>query len=302
MLIGHTNSITQSKFSSDEIYLLSSSKDNCVKLWKPSLILNPENSLKKTPLLKTYSSLHSNTITDIEIYNDNSKFITSSNDKSICLVDSFSSKVIKRYLHHFNAVHSIHLNEEFNILISGSSDMSAKIIDINSKDVIQHLKEATDSITTVNFNSKNNLIITSSIDGYLRIYDIRKNKLASINCHNSICDFDISFNSKYICVSCMNNTIHLIELETFNEISTFSNEHKCETFIMKTQFDPNDKGILTTSENGKIILYDYNKTSNCLYNANDNNNSPYEIITTCIDSKQKATAIGLSNGNIFTMI
>ena len=100
----------------------------------------------------------------------------------------------------------------------------------------------------------------------------------------------------------MNNTIHLIELETFNEISTFSNEHKCETFIMKTQFDPNDKGILTTSENGKIILYDYNKTSNCLYNANDNNNSPYEIITTCIDSKQKATAIGLSNGNIFTMI
>ena len=268
-LFSHKNSITNIKFSNDHQNIMSSSQDGTIKLWNPSLI---------SPLLKTYSH-HRGSCYDISIFSDNSKFISCGDDTSSFLIDSLSSKIIRRFRGHSNRINCIALNKEENILITGSADMRAKVYDINSHDEIQNLEEAKDSITSVNII--NTYLYTASVDGCLRVYDIRKGEMIKFDCGVPISSIDVSFDGKIVLVSCLNDTIEMFDIDKEKCVQEFKGYHKNKNYLMKIKIDPKNKGVFSNSEDGNIAYYDFNDSNRNYYIKKTN------TITTCLDVKYK---------------
>ena len=267
-LIGHKNSITNVKFSPDQTYILSSSQDKTLRLWNPTL---------SSPLLKTYSDIHSQEILDFLILENNSKIISAGEDRDAFLIDSQTSKVLRRFRSHTSSINSLATNKEQTILVTGSNDMTVKIFDINNASVIQTLQDAKDSITSVCFI--NNLVISSSVDGFVRIYDIRKGELISFTFGVPINAIDASFDARLICVSCMNSTIQLYDTLNQDIVKEFCGNHTCRNYMLKVKFDPYDDGIFISSEDGKLSYYDFlDEEKNFYLQKNDK-------VLTCLDTK-----------------
>ena len=267
-LVSHKNSITSIKYSNDLQYIMSSSQDGTIKLWNPSL---------SSPLLKTYSHLHTGSCYDISIFSDNSKFISCGDDSSSFLIDSLSSKIIRRFRGHSNRINCVALNKEETILITGSADMRAKVYDINSHDEIQNLDQAKDSITSVNI--VNTYLYTASVDGCLRVYDIRKGEMIKCDCGVPISSFDVSFDGKIVLISSLNDSIEMFDVDKEKCIKEFKGYHQSRNYLMKIKFDPKDKGGFTNSEDGHIAYYDFLDSNKNFYLKKTNS------ITTSLDVK-----------------
>lgn len=264
-LKGHKKPITNCKFSSDSLYIMSSGQDGTLRLWNPILT---------NPLIKTYSNIISYHVIDFSITQDNSKFLCCGSDKDSYLVDSQSAKVIRRYHGHTDTINSIAFNQDETLLVSGGLDMTIRIFDIN-RELIQTMSDSKDSITSVQF--VNNKIYSSSVDGVLRIYDIRKGELTSCAFNCAINSFNISFEEKFIAVSCMDNEIKLFDCSSEKVIKIYKGMHISKNFLMKIKIKHNDNGVFVNSEDGKVVYYDFvNENNNYFVKLNDN-------VTTCLD-------------------
>lgn len=244
---------------------MSSSQDGTIRLWNPSL---------SNPLIKTYSKIISYHIIDFAITKDNSKFICCGSDRDSYLVDTQSAKVTRRYHGHTDTINSIAFNEDETLLVTGGSDMTIRIFDIN-RELIQTMTDSKDSITSVQF--ANNKIYASSLDGGIRIYDIRKGELTSCAFDCSINSFDLSFDEKFIAVSCMINEIKLFDCSSEKVIKTYKGMHISKNYLMKIKISHSDNGVFVNSEDGRVCYYDFvNDENNYYVKLNDS-------VTTCLD-------------------
>lgn len=247
---GHKSAVYVVKFSKDGNHIMSGSQDKTIKLWNPY----------KSFMIKSFE-FHSQPVLDLAICQDNSKFASCGIDKNVYLTDSIKGGQLRRYFHS-ERVNTVAFNDDESVLISGSYDCSVRIWDLKSNNLepIQILKEAKDSIVKVLINKEK--IISASVDGTVRTYDIRKGTLQKDTFDFTINGFEISPDGKYSIISGLDNCIKLFENESGKVIKTFKGQHTSQNYTMSLKYTLDLDGILTTSENGDLVIYDLLNSDN----------------------------------------
>ena len=102
-------------------------------------------------MIKCYKNLHNYEVSALDIFNDNSKFVSGGSDKIVILTDVVEGKQIGRFTGHSGKVNTVEINKDSNVIISGSYDTTVRCWDTRQSaykpiDIIKGFK---DSVTHV---------------------------------------------------------------------------------------------------------------------------------------------------------
>lgn len=116
---------------------------------------------------------HNDTITDISFSYNNSKFVTSSDDRVSKIFDFGTGLEDFSFNQHKSNVKTCDWNPYRNIVASGGKDQTIIIWDPSSGNVIESLKPHKGSVNRLRFNKNGNWLLSASKDHLLKIIDIR---------------------------------------------------------------------------------------------------------------------------------
>ena len=230
--------------------ILTAGADRTIRLWNPY-----------TPLLIHVFQSHAYQILSLNPSDDGTKFISSGGDKVVFLWDLPSTKLLRKFGGPHG--HTQHINMvcfggvDDNLIISGSYDTSVAIWDIRSNDrrPIQILDDATDSVTSVISTLCTHDIYTGCVDGKLRRYDIRAGRLSVDPFSSSISSLATSRDKKCILISCLDNTLWLLDKESGEVLCQYKGP-KNESFSLDCAVLHDDSVVLSGSEDGAIYFWD----------------------------------------------
>jgi mitogen-activated protein kinase organizer 1 len=205
--------------------------------------------------VKSYDTIHSQDVLDVSISADNSKFLSGGGDKQVNYVDVLTGNIVRRFYGHNERINTVAFNKIETVVVSGGYDCSVRIWDLKStsREPIQILSEAKDSISKVIVLGDK--IITGSVDNRIRIYDIRMGTLQSDTLEAPINGMDLSPDEKFLLVSCMDDTIRLFDIEHGETLKTYQGLHESHNYAMTVKFTTDNDYIITSSENGHVVLY-----------------------------------------------
>lgn len=232
------------RFNADGQYAMTCGSDRTIKLWRPIKLLQ----------LKCYKA-HSSDVMDCHAKQDNSQFVSCSQDKSIIVWDVESGKILRRFrnLAQFNTICYGHGEST---VFSGSADGTVKVYDLralNAWEPIQTLNEATDSVTCCRVS--NRLIFTTSLDKSLRTYDIRQGKLSIDTLNVPLNYVSLSQDANSLFVNCVRSSSILIDRSESKVLKEYTgNENKL--FKIEGTFAMKDTMVAAGSEDGKVYLWD----------------------------------------------
>jgi len=244
VLKGHTGSVPVIRFSKDGNYALSGGNDRFIKLWNPT----------KGLCVKTYSG-HGQEVLDLCVSNDNSRIASCGGDRMVFLWDVASARVIRKFRGHMSRVNCVAFNEDNSVLVTGSYDKTVRIWDCKSQsqDPIQVLEESKDSVSSLIVTRTE--IISGSIDGTVRRYDIRAGTLLTDSMAHPVTSAHLSHDGNCILVSCLNNTLRLIDKEAGELLNEYKG-HKNENYKIENCLTNDDAYVIAGSEDNDIYVWD----------------------------------------------
>lgn len=183
--------------------------------------------------------------------------VSGSGDGSIFVwnLSNRSSPIVIR--DHENDIYSVDINKSSTKLISGGFDKSFSMYDIETgKKIFQETKHIA-PITCVKFDSSGQLAITGGNDRSIKIWDMRNalvvRELPTVLSEVSAVDSDTTFTR--IIGSTNNSTIRLWDVRMSEAVSMFRGHQNTSKYFIRACFGPNDRTILTGSEDGFVYVY-----------------------------------------------
>lgn len=183
--LNHNSSIRAMQFTKPETYFLIGDASGKLHYFTSSYSslnttcnydIKHKNSLQK----------HSDTITDISFSINDTKYVSSSDDKTSKISDFNTGIVEVNFKEHLSDVKSCDWNPYKNVIASGGKDKLVKLWDPASKRVVDTLHPHKNSINRVRFNKNGNWLLSASKDHLLKVVDIRMMKeLQTFKGHNS---------------------------------------------------------------------------------------------------------------------
>ncbi|KAL9643971.1 hypothetical protein ABK040_005439 [Willaertia magna] len=156
-----TKGITSISFSNDRRKVLISSKDSYCRV----------HDVKSGALYSTLKG-HSSTICNGYFYENDTKAITGSHDKTIKLWDIHYQKCIKTLLS-MSKVNAIELLSD-SICISAHFDKRIRLYDVRTYQKTMDIESShTEQITSISISPDRNMILTTSKDNTLKLFDSR---------------------------------------------------------------------------------------------------------------------------------
>ena len=203
VLKGHTDYITSIIVSKDGKHIISSSRDNTIKIWDLTkgtllrelakkncgkLLMSPDGKYlivagyyiwdvldyKSGDLIisKNIENLH-NRHSNLHAISPDSKWVIISwRDKSILLWELDTGKVIKKIQGHTDLIGVAQFSKDGNFFITGSSDYTVKLWEFKTGKLIRTYKGHKSGITSISFSSDGKYIGSSSSDGTINLYDL----------------------------------------------------------------------------------------------------------------------------------
>jgi len=252
VLRGHSGTVLTVRFNAEGTYCLSGGQDKVIRLWNPV----------KGICIKTYTG-HGYEVNDIAVTADNSRFGSCGGDRQPFLWDVATGRIIRKFRGHDSTVNSIRLNKENTVLVTASYDRSVRIWDLksNSMDPIQILTEAKDSVTSLFITDYE--IISGSVDGKVRNYDIRAGLLQADHINQPITAVNLSHDGNCILISCLDNTVKLLDKNNGELLSTYRG-HKNLTYKIESCMSNDDAYVLSGSEDHFIYIWDLVEGTNLM--------------------------------------
>lgn len=272
----HTAPINALTFSnSGGTYVLTGSSDRQIHLARTEPQSQSQQSkepVTTTKPIQRYTS-HGYPVLDLSVSLDNTKFVSSSADRSgpflwdINLNDS----TIRRFggnspNPHTSRITCVCFTAEDNIVVSGSDDRSVRLWDNKSRDgrPLMVLEDAKDGIACLTCWDKD--IVTGSTDGRMRSYDIRMGKCLVDVQPGAVTSLTLSRDGRTVLVSCLDGKIRLMDRENGNCLRTFPPDtkiggsdhgYKNEALRLQSCLASNDALALSGSEaDGKVRGWD----------------------------------------------
>jgi len=163
-LTGHEKEVTCGSFSPDGKFIISGSNDATLKVWNPK-------SFECVHTIKGHG-FHEEGITSLAFQAKNPIVGTTSLDKTVCLANWNTGKVLGRTVLHEDSVESVIFPHNLDIFITGSIDGKVRVFDSNQLNLKEQFPFES-GITKVDYNNEKNLVVISTIDGFLYVFDHR---------------------------------------------------------------------------------------------------------------------------------
>ncbi|EGC29250.1 hypothetical protein DICPUDRAFT_43101 [Dictyostelium purpureum] len=253
VLSNHQGSVTAVKYNSDGAYCISGSQDKTLKLWNPN----------KGSMIHSFEE-HGYGIIDFCSSLDN-KQLFSCAEKQLYQWDIANGSVVRRFQNaHNDTITCVCVNNDSSLLFTGSNDKLVKAWDLrsNSFNPVQILDDAKDSITSIITNETTQTVdlsghevITSSVDGSIRQYDVRMGTLTTYDDTIPISSVSITKNKKCFIASCTDETIKLIDIDTYDTLKEYKS-HKNSTYKINSCSNYNDSLIIGGSEDNDFYIWE----------------------------------------------
>ncbi|BAY98377.1 pentapeptide repeat-containing protein [Tolypothrix tenuis PCC 7101] len=251
---GHIDNVNRLAFSPDGKYIVSSSRDNTVRLW--------DTNGKLLHILNG----HTDSIRAVAFSSDSKYIVTGSDDKTLRLWDT-NGKLLHILNGHTNIVNTVAFSPNGKYIVSGSDDNTLRLWNISGQ-LLHILKDHTDSIRAVAFSPDGKYIVSGSDDNTLRLWDISGQLLHILNGHtDSIRAVAFSPDGKHIVSGSEDSTLRLWDVN--GQLLHTLNGHTEE--VNTVAFSPDGKHIVSGSEDSTLRLWDTN--GNLLYTFNDHTGS-----------------------------
>lgn len=188
---------------------------------------------------------------------DSSTILSGSADKSIIYWDVSTGVPIRRLRTHAASVLCVKFNEDSSVAISGSRDNSIQCFDIRTRalEPFQTMKDAKDCVTSLCVTGHK--IISSSLDGFVRHYDIRFGQLTNDKIGIPISYLTITSDEQCLLASCTDESIRLIDIDGGEILTEYSGHKGSKDFKVECGIFKGDSMIVTGSNQGKAIIYDF---------------------------------------------
>lgn len=230
--------------TADGQYALTCGSDRTIKLWRPSKLLQ----------LKCYKA-HSADVIDCQVKQDNSQFVSASQDKSVIVWDVETGKLLRRF-RNMAPFSTICYGHEYGTVLAGSLDSTVRIYDLralNAQEAIQTLSEADESITCCRVEDRH--IFTTSLDKSLRIYDLRRGKLSIDTMDRQLNHVSVSEAGDILLVGRLRGSPILVDRKEAKVLNEYEgNENKL--FRLESSFAMRDTMVVAGSEDGRVYLWD----------------------------------------------
>ncbi|KAJ9508585.1 hypothetical protein QJQ45_012119 [Haematococcus lacustris] len=260
-LKGHSNAVATVKFSPGAGTLLASaSADKTARIWETE-------TGRELLVLQG----HTQGLSDVSWSPDGAYLATASDDNTLKLWHAESGRCLKTLTGHTNYVFCCSFSPHGNLLASGSFDETLRVWDVRSGACLREVPAHSDPVTAVDFNYDGTLMVSSSLDGLCRLWDTQLlvkgssqatpgNPFNTRRCLASTRQSSRLAGQQGVCVLYMCFEVCKLASpvrETGHCLKTlFDKESPPVSFV---RFAPNGRYILSSSLDGKLRLWDFEK-------------------------------------------
>lgn len=138
--------------------------------------------------------------------------------------------------------------------VTGSNDQTVRLWDVRTPRAVQIMSDATDSVSSVCISGSR--IIATSLDGCVYMYDVRMHQKTADHVGGAAVAVAGTSDGETVVVQTTDNKMILVDLMDGNHLNEY-NQHKCHDLNIKLALVNNDQYILTGSEDGNAVLYDF---------------------------------------------
>ncbi|CAJ1965757.1 unnamed protein product [Cylindrotheca closterium] len=275
------------RFTADGRYCLTGERQS-VTLWNPFKSLD-DNDEGDALLIQTYKLGITHPVTSITTTVTSStkepSWLVAGTNKTAVVMDMVTNQVVRKLQGQLGRVNVVECTDHGQVLLTGSYDGSVYLWDgraINNHKPVQILHEAKDSIMDILLEPQH-VIRTGSIDGTMRSYDMRYGQLTNDAMGGPIVSMaKTKSGSENAClaVSCMeDSTIRLVDIGSGDLVNTYEGHHKASQFKVEVDVLANDKCVVTGSEDGSCILYDFVRATKLQSFSSRNNSNKHNPVS-----------------------
>ena len=216
-LTGHSSSVMAVALTRDNIYVVSGSSYNTIKVWE----------LATGKEIITLAG-HSSSVIAVAISGDSQYVVSGSSDKIIKVWELTTGKEICSLIGHISSVSTIALSEDNKHIVSSSDDNTIKVWSLETGKEIRSLIGHSDSVNILALSWDNNYVVSASWDNTIKVWDLATGKeIQTFFGHkNWISTVAISGDNKYVVSGSWDNTIKVWDLATGKEIRTLFSHTK----------------------------------------------------------------------------
>jgi WD40 repeat protein len=179
---GHFSTINSINYSLDGRLLTTTSLDNTIKIWKPSVtkpIININGKYSDTPWGGLYANDDQFNVASFS--SDSKKIVTGSNDQIVRIWNSADGKLLHKFERHSGDVRSVQFADKDKKVLSSSFDGTIKLWDIKTGNILLNIS---DSNVNKAFLNKNEKLIVSISGQEVKIFDASNGKLLFLKEHD----------------------------------------------------------------------------------------------------------------------
>uniref|UniRef100_A0A7S3GIX9 Pre-mRNA-processing factor 19 n=1 Tax=Palpitomonas bilix TaxID=652834 RepID=A0A7S3GIX9_9EUKA len=245
-LSGHKKEVTSVRFHSSEDIIASSSRDNTVKLWRPS------GDGKYT---SAAFADHTSDVTGVSFHPCGNLMVTSSLDKTWMLHDINRGQALtKSDSSVAGGYTSTMIHPDGQIMGTGSVDGIAHMWDVKKGDNIArftHLEGC--AITSLCFSENGYYLATAADDNVVRVWDLRKQKqVTGIELGEGVSVSSARFDKSGVYLGIASTDVRVIQAKTWDTVKVL-NDHSAH--VTDVCFGVDAKYIASTSMDRTMKLY-----------------------------------------------
>ncbi|ETO27770.1 WD-40 repeat-containing protein, partial [Reticulomyxa filosa] len=237
-----------------------------LKYWNRSLSIKIgwiddfDNIVSRYILLKYFKPLkvlygHFGYVKRVKFSLDETKIVSSSEDKEVRIWDIMSEKKIQVFKGHSNWVNDAHFSPKGNMVVSCSKDKTIRLWDVNTEKEIRKLKGHSDNVTSAQFSSDGINIVSSSWDKTIRLWDVNSGKEIKIWKGHSkkINDAQFSPDSQMIVSSSDGDTIRIWNIRSGKRMAELRGHLN---YVTRATFSPDGQFVVSCSSDKTIRIWD----------------------------------------------
>ena len=199
-------------------------------------------------------------------------------------LQSRDTKYVYKYGQH--DVYSVDMNNQVNRIIAGGFDRNFVLIDTETGKTLFKKDEHQASVTSVLFDPSGNMAVTGGKDLAIKIWDLRNamvvRELTPVLAEVSSVAADSCFAK--IMGSTKNSSIRIWDMRMTETVTLLRGHQNTSKHFIRACFGPDDRTVLTGSEDGKIFVY--GATSGKVLEVFDGHVNGTYGITYCNQTKQ----------------
>lgn len=144
------------------------------------------------------------------------------------------------------------------VLVTGGSDCKVRFWDMrqgNNYKPLQILEEARDSVQDLEMRGE--VLVVGSVDGRVRSYDLRMGSLTTDVVGPPVNSVLLTVDMGGMLVTTLDSTVRLLDGNTGACLQSYKGGHRNEEFRIQSAVMPGDTHVVTGSEDGKVVFYDF---------------------------------------------